>query len=74
MYLFKDVRGFTCLNIIGSMGGTVYMALSIIWPSRKFLTNGAEEHELTVNRGRKYLRSAVNWMVGGCLALSKLLL
>lgn len=42
MYLFKDVRGFLCMNIIGSMGGVIYVAMSIIWPSRRLsiLTSG----------------------------------
>ena len=36
MHFFKDVRGFVCLNIVAAVAGTVYLSLSIIWPSRKF--------------------------------------
>lgn len=33
--LFKDVRGYVCLNIISMAAGAMYIALSIIWPQRK---------------------------------------
>jgi hypothetical protein len=36
MHFFKDIRGFVCLVIIGSVSGVMYVALSIIWPSRKY--------------------------------------
>ena len=34
-YYFRDLRGFVCLNIISAVAGTLYVSLSIIWPSRK---------------------------------------
>lgn len=33
--LFKDVRGYVCLNIISMAAGAMYIALSIIWPQRE---------------------------------------
>lgn len=32
--LFKDVRGYLCLNIVSMAAGAMYIALSIIWPQR----------------------------------------
>ncbi len=37
MHYFKDVRGFVMLTIIGSVAGTLYISLSILWPSREHL-------------------------------------
>lgn len=34
--LFRNVRGFVCLNIISAAAGAMYIALSIIWPQRMF--------------------------------------
>jgi RsiW-degrading membrane proteinase PrsW (M82 family) len=33
--LFKDVRGYLCLNIVAMAAGAMYIALSVIWPQRK---------------------------------------
>lgn len=35
MRLFKNFRGFVCLNIISMAGGALYLSLQIIWPQRK---------------------------------------
>ncbi|KAJ9640795.1 hypothetical protein H2204_003084 [Knufia peltigerae] len=32
MRLFKNVRGFVCLNIISMAGGALYLSLQLIWP------------------------------------------
>jgi hypothetical protein len=35
VHLFKDVRGFGMNCICSAVGGISYVALSIIWPTRK---------------------------------------
>lgn len=35
MRLFKNLRGFVCLNVISMAGGALYLSLSIIWPQRE---------------------------------------
>lgn len=35
MNLFKDLRGFVCLNVMAACAGGLYVSLSILWPSRK---------------------------------------
>lgn len=35
LQLFKNVRGFVCLNIISAAAGAIYIALNIIWPQRE---------------------------------------
>lgn len=34
--LFKDIRGYLCLNIVSMAAGAMYIALNVIWPQRKF--------------------------------------
>jgi type IV secretory pathway TrbL component len=36
VHLFKDVRGFGMNCICSAVGGISYVALSIIWPTRKY--------------------------------------
>lgn len=35
MRLFKNVRGFVCLNVISMAGGALYLSLQLIWPQRE---------------------------------------
>lgn len=35
MRLFKNLRGFVCLNVISMAGGALYLSLSLIWPQRE---------------------------------------
>lgn len=36
MRLFKNLRGFLCLNVISMAGGALYLSLQIIWPQREW--------------------------------------
>ena len=42
MHFFKDLRGFVCLIVIASVSGTIYVAMSIIWPSQVVAIYGAQ--------------------------------
>lgn len=66
MYLFKDVRGFTCMNIIGSMGGTIYVALSIIWPSQVANIYGAQSDGWATNA---WLSSTIGFGIEGGIVI-----
>lgn len=35
MTLFKDIRGYTCLVILSSAAGALYIGLTIVWPQRE---------------------------------------
>ncbi|OAG44502.1 hypothetical protein AYO21_01498 [Fonsecaea monophora] len=39
MTLFKDIRGYVCLNIVSMAAGAMYIALNVIWPQRKWTTS-----------------------------------
>ncbi|KIW84313.1 hypothetical protein Z517_03563 [Fonsecaea pedrosoi CBS 271.37] len=41
LYFFRDLRGFVCLITIEMVSGTIYIALSIIWPSQVAQVYGA---------------------------------
>lgn len=41
-HLFRDIRGFVMLNVIASVAGTVYVSMSIIWPSQVATIYGSE--------------------------------
>lgn len=69
MHFFKDVRGFDCLVVIGSVSGVMYVALSIIWPSRILFPNAYTLlHHLTLRRGRSYLRRPGYKLASECMA------
>lgn len=43
--LFKDIRGFVCLNVISMAAGAMYISLQIIWPQREFSSSHPSEQQ-----------------------------
>ncbi|OAL40510.1 hypothetical protein AYO20_00246 [Fonsecaea nubica] len=66
MRLFKNVRGFVCLNVISMAGGALYLSLQLIWPQQVVAVYAAETKTW---QDSAWMSTAVGWGVWAGIVL-----
>ncbi|KAH0847595.1 hypothetical protein FOPE_00742 [Fonsecaea pedrosoi] len=62
MTLFKDIRGYVCLNIVSMAAGAMYIALNVIWPQQVVLVYGSENRDWQTSA---WMSTAIGWGIWG---------
>ncbi|PMD49988.1 trichothecene efflux pump [Hyaloscypha bicolor E] len=64
--LFKDIRGYLCLNIVSMAAGAMYIALSVIWPQQVFLVYSPSTSEW---QSQAWMSTTIGWGIWGGIVL-----